>query len=256
MKRIFFFFCFVTLIGTAQAYTQTGPQAAFDLANTELENGNYNTALQQYKSIEQNGHISGALYLNMGIAATQVDSLGLAKYYLLKARQFDEVSMEAGRALEYVNSQFSRQSATLPKLPWDRAVDYLKSGPGAKGVFFTGIVFAFVALILLAGKWFSFIRFEKQAHIIAGSAILAALIVILAFYTDYVDRRYDEAVLVEQESRVLERPAADAPLVSMAYEGYSLTLDHRESEGHDGWYYVRLGNGQYGWIEAQGIKTL
>lgn len=256
MKRIFFFSFFIILISAAQPLAQTGPQAAFDLANTELENGNYHTALQQYKSIEQNGYQSGALYLNMGIAATQIDSLGLAKYYLLKAAQFEQVRTEASRALEYVNSQFSRQSATLPKLPWDRAVDYLKSGPGAKGVFFTGIVFAFLALILLTGKWFSFIRFPKQAQVTTASAIIALLIVILAFYTDYVDRRYDQAILIEPESRVLERPAADAPLVSIAYEGYSLTLDHRESEGHEGWYYVRLGNGQYGWIEAKGIKTL
>jgi hypothetical protein len=55
---------------------------------------------------------------------------------------------------------------------------------------------------------------------------------------------------------VLELPDDESPLVSIAYEGYDLTVDQWESKEEDGWIYVRLGNGQYGWTKPEGIKVL
>ena len=42
----------------------------------------------------------------------------------------------------------------------------------------------------------------------------------------------------------------------MAYEGYDLTIDWKKSKTIENWYYIRLGNGQFGWIKAKGIKIL
>lgn len=231
-------------------------QAKFDLANTMIENGQYNEALHEFRSIENEGFVSGPLYLNMGISALQIDSLGLAKYYLLKAFSFKEVSEESLDALEYVNSQFSRQSATLPKLPWDQAIDWMKTVPKAFGVFLVGYFFAMIGLILLLGRWFGFLSFKKQTQFMAGFIISSFLILILSFYVEYVNQRYDEAILIIQETRVLEQPKDDANLVSMSYEGYSLTVDKKKSTNFDNWYYVRLGNGQFGWIEHKGVIIL
>ncbi len=235
---------------------QNSAQVEFDAANDLLEQGNYREALKQYRAIEKNGTVSGPLYLNMGIATVQIDSLGLAKYYFLHAKEFESVQQDAEQALEFVNSQFSRQSAMLPKLPWDRAVDILKRTPGTFGLFVIGYIFLCISLVLIAAKWFNILELPKHKNLIITGFTISVIIIGLSFYVDYVDQRYDEAVLIKEESSVSETPSESATLVSMAYEGYDLTIDHEKSAEQSGWYYIRLGNGQFGWIKEAGIKIL
>lgn len=213
-------------------------------------------AMESYRSIAASGSVSGALYLNMGIAAMQLDSLGLSKYYFLKAAQFSTTQQQADEALEYVNSQFSRQSAILPKLPWDRAIDWINHKLTALGLFLIGFLFTLAGLVLLYLGWLGKIPLSKTFSTQLTLIIIGTSLSLLAFYADYVNQRYDEAVLVSSSQRVLESPNEDSPLVSIAYEGYDLTVDHWESDAVDEWVYVRLGNGQYGWTKPGGIKTL
>jgi hypothetical protein len=231
-------------------------QLMFDQANTLLEENDFMGALESYRNIEKIGEISGPLYLNMGIAAMEIDSLGLAKFYFMKARNFGVTKSQADEALEYVTSQFSRQSAMLPKLPWDRAVDSLKAGIGATGIFFIGLLMISISVIVIIVNWFNPIQIPRKATIIATATSLSILTVVLAFYVDYVDQRYKEGVIIAKEIPVTTQPTDNADLVSIAYEGYSITVDAFTSENTDGWYYIRLGNGQYGWIQIPGSKIL
>ena len=102
-------------------------QAAFDRATTLLEDQEYMDAIKQYKQIHDEGHVSGALWLNMGVAYTQLDSLGKAKFYLLRAAEFSETEELASQSLEVIENRFSRRSAVLPMLPWDRFFNFLAS---------------------------------------------------------------------------------------------------------------------------------
>tara|TARA_R110002096_G_scaffold303080_3_gene498026 strand:- start:157 stop:933 length:777 start_codon:yes stop_codon:yes gene_type:complete len=253
---ILFFLTFLIL----PLFAQQTAQLEFDKANTLLEEGDYRGALKGYQKIESQGSISGPLYLNMGISAVQIDSLGLAKYYFLKTIKYfpeiPETSAQAARALEFVNSQFSRQSATLPKLPWDKAVDWLKEGPSSSGVFWLGYSLGMIAIIIVLGNWFHFFSFKKQHSLILIFAISSVLIIALAFYVSYIDKRYDEAVMVHQEAQVFQSPDEISSVVSLAYEGYTLTIDFIISNDNPAWYYVRLGNGQYGWINKNVVYPL
>ncbi|NET33889.1 MAG: SH3 domain-containing protein [Cyanothece sp. SIO1E1] len=241
---------------SATSYARQNSQVMFDQANTLLEENDFMGALDSYRNIEQIGEISGPLYLNMGIAAMEIDSVGLAKYYFLKAYEFSVTRDQADEALEYVSSQFSRQSAMLPKLPWDRLVDNLKAGIGATGIFIIGFLMISISVIVIILNWFKSIEIPRKATIIATATSLSVLTVILAFYVDYVDQRYKEGVIIAKEIPVTTQPNENADLVSIAYEGYSITVDAFTSENAEGWYYIRLGNGQFGWIQIPGTKIL
>ena len=255
MKLSTFFLLFVMLIA-APLQARQSSQLQFDEANTLLEEGDYMGAMEIYHVIEQSDEVSGALFLNMGIASMEIDSMGLAKYYFLKAAKFETSRESAEQALDYVESQFSRQSAVLPKLPWDKAVDVLKNGPGATGVFLVGFVLILVSVSVIILHWFRIIAFKKRTQIIAGFAAISLLTVVLAFYVDYIDRRYHEGVVTDQQIQVTQQPSDTADLVSLAYEGYTITIDKFESDKADGWSYIRLGNGQFGWIKSGGAKIL
>lgn len=250
--------CLIILwvFGTHYALAQNSTQAVFDEANTYYEQGNLAQAMRLYKSIDESGEVSGALYLNMGITAIQLDSMGLAKYYLKKAGQFSATQQQAQEALNYVNLQFSRHSAKLPKLPWDSAVDWLKTELTAYGVFSIGIICMVAGLALLVLSWFSVISSPKKAWIISSFIILGIFILSISFYVDYIDRRFKEGVVITASERVLQNPDSQSGLVSIAYEGYDITIDNKKSNATEGWLYIRLGNGQYGWIKTDGIKIL
>lgn len=246
----------LSLFSSINVSARQNAQLMFDQANTLLEENNFMGALESYRNIEKIGEISGPLYLNMGITAIEIDSLGLAKFYFLKARNFSATKSTADEAIEYVSSQFSRQSAMLPKLPWDRAVNNLKVGIGASGIFILGFIMISISVIVIIFNWFKPIPIPKKPTIITTAALLSVLTVVLAFYVDYVDQRYKDGVIIVKEIPVTTQPADNADLVSIAYEGYSITVDTFTSENADGWYYIRLGNGQFGWIKISGSKIL
>ena len=248
----------LTLLLTCSAFlsAQESAQAIFDEANTHFENGDFEEAMAGYKSIIKTGQVSGALYLNMGITAVQLDSMGLAKYYFITSTDFETTVGPASSALEYVNSQFSRQSAMLPKLPWDRAVQWINEVITAPGLFMIGFIITVSGLIFLYLGWLNKIPLKKSSNFIITSIITGTILAGLAFYADYVNNRYDEAVLITNSGRVLQSPNPESTLQSIAYEGYDLTVDHWKSTGQPGWLYIRLGNGQYGWIQNEGVKVL
>lgn len=254
MRKLLVLWILFLMSGTAIA--QSSPQLKFDEANDLLENGEYRKALKEYRQIEKSEMISGPLYLNMGIAAVQIDSLGLAKFYFLNAEKFESTRESANQALDFVNSQFSRQSAKLPKLPWDRAVDQLKGTPGTFGIFLIGYFLLCLGLLLILNRWFNLITIPKEKNVIISLFVISALVISLAYYVDYIEQRYDDAVLIVEQSTVSTKPEENAELVSMAYKGYDLIVDWKKSANVENWYYIRLGNGQFGWIKAKGIEIL
>jgi tetratricopeptide (TPR) repeat protein len=235
---------------------QQSPQAIFDKANEQLEAGNYQQAISLYQELEAQKTVSGALFLNLGICYQRLDSLGTAKYYFLKASQFDETRQQAKQAVEYVESQFSRQSAVLPKLPWDVATDWLQQNIGASNLMITGIALLNMGILLFIAHWF--LNWYPEYFKKAGLTILviSVLMIITSLYTNYVDDRYSTAVMVTEKVPVLEQPQNEASLVSQAFEGYTFTVDHYRSESYPGWAYVRMSNGLYGWIPDNDILIL
>lgn len=254
--RLLLLFFFVIHAGTLRA--QDSPQALFDRANDRLQSGEYRQALSIYHTLEASDRISGSLYLNMAISYVQLDSLGKAKYYFLKSGKFDEVEEKADEGLEYVESRFSRQSAVLPKLPWERFFDWLGESLGATALLGIGILLLNLGVFAFVSGWFvgpgDRSRYLQTGGLAAGIAGLA--IIGCSFYVQYLENRYSQAVMVHRQANVLEQPADSATVVSQAFEGYSFTVDHFRSREQDGWLYVRMSNGLYGWISENEIMVL
>lgn len=238
------------------SYAQGSPQAIFDSANNQLSEGNYNQAISLYHEIKNQNAVSGALFLNLGISYQRIDSLGKAKYYLLKASRFEETETKANQALEYLEGQFSRQSAVLPKLPWDVATDWLQQNIGASNLLIAGVVLFNIGILFFITHWFVS-WYPKYIRIGSWTVLgISALIIIGSIYTNYVGDRYSKAVMVTEKIPVLEQPQENASLVSQAFEGYTFTVDHYRSASHPGWAYVQMSNGLYGWIPDSEILIL
>lgn len=240
------------LIAPIAVYSQ---QARFDEATFLLEKNEFREALNMYQAIAGDGYSSGALWLNMGVAYTALDSLGMAKYYFLQAANFPETEAEAQDALTYVNERFNRRSAVLPELPWDRFFGYLSEQIGTKSLFIIAFITLYGAAACIISSWFlpgksSYLKYT-------GSTILfiSILFFATAWYVHYLDERYGTGVVTDRQQIVYENPDPESVTVSSAYEGYKLKVDFNRSMNNEGWSYVRLENGMYGWIENNSIRV-
>lgn len=254
-KIVLFVIAFI--IGTTGATAQQqNPQVIFNRANKLLQQGDIHQALATYKTLEEQNVISGALFINMGLSYIRVDSMGKAKYYFLKAGQFKETKQQADQALEYVESRFSRQSAVLPTLPWQQAINWLNHNIGASILLACGIILLNVGVFLFIAPWFVSRTFSYASKVAITLAVSGVLVIALSFYIDYRSQRYQKAVMVTQEASVTNQPEPSATIVSEAFEGYVFTVDQSKSRDQQGWSYIRMSNGRYGWIPTKEIMIL
>lgn len=240
-----------------QASAAFGQQAAFDRATTLLEEQQYRDAINQYKSIHQQGYESGALWLNLGVAYTQLDSLGKAKYYILRSSEFSETEELAEQSLDVIENRLSRRSAVLPMLPWDRFFNVLDHYPGRTGLMVIGLLLLNLTAAFMLASWFRpglKILFNRLSSIVA---VFSCLFIFFSIFLSLQDDWYDVGVTVTGEATVYDQPNSDSAIVSTAYEGYTMRVHNREqAPDTDGdWYYVRLANGLYGWIDRQAVLT-
>jgi len=232
------------------------PQAIFDKANLQNEKKHYKSALGLYHAIEHTNTGSGALFLNMGLTYLNTDSLGKAKYYFLRASKYPETRKQAQQGLNYLSNHLSHKSAELPELPWDRALNWLQNDIGAHTLLIISLLILNAGILLIVGVWF----IEKYKKTLRYSGIILTLLGILFLLTtgfvDYHTRRYSQGVMIMKEANVNEKPNKNAGVVSIAYEGYTFTVDKEKSARRDNWYYIRMSNGLYGWIPKKDIKVL
>lgn len=253
MKRyIFLIAIFCLLMSESKAFAQ---QPLFDEANSLLSEGSYQQAIEMYQSIEENGFESGALFQNLGVAYTRLDSLGKAKYYFLRAEKFSETEQQAESALRFINNQFPRQSAVLPALPWIRFINFLSENIGLQAIACTALFFLYLGIAMKIGAWFR-LDFKKSLNYVSyGSIIFSALLFICSIVIQYQQSRYSTGVMIDREASVYQQPEQNSSVISTAYEGYTMQVDKTESEDHQSWKYVRLENGMYGWIQDDHIMT-
>lgn len=230
-------------------------QLLFDKGALALQNGRLDEAKELFWQIEDQDSYSGALFVNLGLIAVQEDSLGLAKYYFTAASRFEETMTEAIEGVRYVENRLRYRTPVLPKLPWDKAVDFLSDSVGPTAIAVIGVLLLNAAAIILVLMWLGRIPAFLTTFGFVSTTIVSLLIIGLAFYVESVEGRYSEAIQVTDQAMLREAPAEDGTLVSNTFEGYAFTIDWKKTSGND-WYYVRLSNGTYGWIHPKHLKII
>jgi hypothetical protein len=232
-----------------------GQQTDFDEANELAEEMHFLDAMEKYRSIEESGYRSGALFYNMGLVSLYQDSLGLAKSYLLQASTFTDTRQEAREALTVVEQRFERRSAVLPRLPWERVFGQLSEWPGATGIMFFSLILFLLAALVRSAIWLT----NRQSVLLNATSWTALALSLLLFATSiYLERledRYATGVVITDRSTVYQAPTSDSATVSHVFEGYTMRVDRSRNERDDGWMYVRLENGMTGWIERDPVRT-
>ncbi len=253
MNKFLFFFGLIFTLAFSQLVL--AQQSRFDRANELLSQNNIEEAVDIYKELESEGYSSGSLWFNMGISYVQMDSLGKAKFYFLRAGEFQNTEEVADEALNFIEDRLSRRSAVLPRLPWERFFDWLSYVFGKQFLLIGGLLLLNGAAGLVITGWFvdkGKIWFKRSSLAIAVAGLFSIL---SSAYLDYTDDRYLTGVMVENQTVMYQAPDTESAVITTVYEGYQMTVDAYESREQKGWNYVRLQNGMFGWIDSDLIMT-
>lgn len=262
MKQILSMLAMIVIVlsSTGTGHAQSGDrnlvQQWFNESNDHLAEARFNEAMDGYRRILESGFESGPLYLNLGIAATRIDSLGLAKYYYLKAARFPEVGLAASEALSFVEFELGRRGARLPQLAWTRITQILffeinHTGLIGLGIILLNVGVIFIAVSLLREYMHKLNRYLGSVFIVMG----IGLIVAMAALTTYAGG-FSEAIQLDREVQVYRSPDTEGEIIQTGYEGFQYIVDVKTSANSPGWLYVRMGNGSRGWVDADHLILL
>jgi len=245
----------LSLVACTGSDTKRTVQETFERGVSEVNSGNLDDGYQTLLSLHEQGYRSGYLYYNLAVTAYKMDSISVAKYYYVISRQYRETYVVSEQALSYVDSRFPNKAPSLPSLPWERFFDYLERTIGVSLLFILGIfginLFVLLYLISKKGNTSSWILYFYK---ILGLFSLVTLII--TFYIDYRNARFTEAVMITGQHALKEVPDSNARVLAQTYEGFQFTVDRNASKPDQGWWYVRMSNGVYGWLPVGSIRVI
>jgi hypothetical protein len=229
-------------------------QEQFNEATRLLNESRFNEALSVLRGLDDLNLESGARYLNMGIAATRIDSLGLAKYYFMKAMNFQEVQVAANEGLQFIEWELGRRGARLPQLAWTRITTNLLFHVNHTSILFLGIVLLNIGVIFIAIHWLRAYMSRTNRYVGIVVLCLATIILIFGIVLQFNARNYNQAIQISREAQVRVLPNDDSEIIQTGYEGFLYIVDEKRSLNMPEWIYVRMSNGARGWVESNHLK--
>ncbi|RJP27402.1 MAG: tetratricopeptide repeat protein [Candidatus Omnitrophota bacterium] len=220
---------------------------AFNRANVYYEQGNFDEAIKQYKSIVEEGLESGNLYYNLGNCYFKKGKLGEAIFYYEKARRLIPRDRDLESNYEYACSlikggTFSSQES-FPARLWNKlfeklAIDGLTL---ALSIFFISILISILASLFFA-------PLKKQALIL--TAFLGLCFVVgLVGLKGKISRLNKEAIVVVEQADAKFEPMEKATTYFTLYEGMKVEV----VESRDNWHKVKRQDKKSGWVQYSAI---
>lgn len=226
--------------------------------NSLWESGNrfyaakkYDSALNCYRQIEQQGYQNAALYYNMGNAFYRIGNTAAAVLYYERALFKDPLNRRIKD-----NLSLAQARVVLPVAP-------------SEPVFFISWWNSFVLLVApYVWAWCMFLCFlgilwliyrkikEKEGLDFMGrwmSLSLAGFVFCgILFYAGYQARNHtDKAVVMVDNTPFFTRPG-DSQSIGQLPEGSVVTIQSRK----DGWYHVSLPNASRAWLPSKNVEPV
>ncbi len=220
---------------------------AFNRANVYYEQGNFDEAIKQYKSILEDGRESGNLYYNLGNCYFKKGKLGEAIFYYEKARRLMPQDRDLESNYEYARSLIKGGAVSNPEsLPvrlWNNLFEKLTIDglTIALGIFFISILISILASLFFA-------PLKKQALVLTAFWGLC-FAVGLAGWKGKISRLNKEAIVVVEQADAKFEPMEKATTYFTLYEGIKVEV----LASVNNWRKVRRPDNKSGWVENSAL---
>lgn len=220
--------------------------ALFNSANAAYKKNQFDSALVNYKKLEENKLAGVELYYNMANCYYKLNQLGHAIAYYEKAYRLDPTDEDIKANLRLANARITDKINIEEKglSAWFKSVTYLFSADRFATLGLTLWILGFAGLIMLAYKIVKTGRFYFIGLIVTGSVLL-----LLGFIQYKSITKKSKAVIIASSVQIKTQPNDESKSVYNLHEGTKVNL-HGQS---DDWYEISIDNENYGWIKASDL---
>lgn len=243
----------VVLVGLGLIISPVWAQSAsvaqqFEAANAAYAQGQYEEAVEKYRTILTDGYESAALYHNLGNAYVRLDRTGPAVWAYERARRLRPEDPRLQHNLEFVRSR----------------TDLSRRGPPSRGLaaLVAGwsplLLFGIGVLALCIGGLAAVVWVDPEGTLVWrapmawGPMGVGLLLVAVAIGTSYVQAQERRAVVMDEAVPLRTAPADTADADTTLPAGTMVDLRTRHSE----WWRVRLGDQTEGWIASPALGEI
>jgi len=256
MKKILFLsiivFSFFSIADNA-VYAQTAEEN-WAQANELYAAGNFADAEELYKTIESEGHLSAALYYNMGNTYYKQQSWGKAILYYERALKLQPENKDIHHNLDMARAMIIDRIEPVPEFFLANWIRNIHNVASADTWAWLSIIF-FAACLLLALLFFfaRSIALRKFSFFLAIFALLCCgCCAVFAHYQKQDMFDQTKAIVMPAVVTVKSSPDNSGKDLFILHEGTKVTL--LETLGQ--WQRIQLADGRQGWLMGRMVEAI
>ncbi len=218
-------------------------------ASNAYNNKDYQTALEKFNLIENEGIINADLYYNIGNCYFRINEIGRAILYFKKALKVESDHQAARRNLEYAltftKDKQNSESQSVIRSFWLKAFDSFSINLLA---IITLILFSFIVMLICL-MIIHYKNREKTVPIFFTTVFIFffSVFFIISILKWQEFHKTDEAVLLSTSAIGYSGPGEDFTRVFTIHEGMIFTIERSDNN----WSLIKLENGLGGWIKKE-----
>ncbi len=237
------------LCGFAAVQAQN-PEHLFEEANRVYAEGDYQSAVDQYLKIVEQGVESGEVYFNLGNAHYKMNQIGPTILYYEKARKFIEGDPALEQNLKLVQLKIVDKIDTIPKLFLEEWWFELIHFTSINTMLWLCFAFFSLSITLIILQILISNAFLRRLIWISLSFFL--IIAILAVSQIYEFETSEFGIIFAEKVSVLSEPGLSGTEVFILHEGTKVSINRVLDE----WYEVSISDGKTGWLKSNTLETI
>lgn len=223
-------------------------------ANDAYSMGQYESALNSYRQIEDAGYQSYKLFYNMGNAYYKLGQNGKAILYYEKALKLDPAGADAKNNLQIARLQTLDKIEVVPEFvvsTWIKDVRNLMSSNS--WAYFAVALLAVVVVLMLLFKFAPTSGQRKLSFVLACVAFLLAVFAVLfAAGLRANANSEDEAVVMVPVSNIKSAPNSTGNNLFILHEGSKVQIIEEAGQ----WCRIEISDGRQGWMQKGDIEVI
>lgn len=239
----------VLLLVAGGSNAQENSLELFQKANDLYDQGNFDSAIQTYHKLIEQGIKDARVYYNLGNAYFKAKQLGKAILYYRKAQNLAPRDKDIK-----TNLNFSRLFV----------VDKIKNSPNLSSILIEGALdwgtvneFTLLTFLFYLGttSWGIAAIFKREKIIKRILAVSLVFFLILLFFSVIKISRtasWKEAVITSPSVEIYSGPGKEFTLQFSGHEGLELKIEQEK----DDWYLISLSQGAKGWLPKTAVEQI
>jgi len=253
-SKLFVIFIFALALGAdVNLYGDTADEL-FKSGNVHYGNGEYELAIEDYRTVIDNGYESFELFYNLGNAYFRINQIGKSILYYEKAKKLEPDDEDV---IQNLNIAKLRTIDKIEEIDSFFVYEILSGISNSLGLgIWTFLSLLFVWLSLVIGVLFVMTKSASGKKSLFLVTLIGVIITVFSYYfasVSYGEKTDDSgAILMQASVYVKSSPDNSGTDLFILHEGAKLRI----SDLKNGWANIKLSNGKTGWVPLGSIERI